>query len=91
MDRNCSICNIIIDINNYKKDRTVCKTCYNKNKRKNTLPPNIVSDQQPKIEKVNNKDNNTIIPTNENHAYVVIGPRNVGKIYYMLKKLEKNR
>ena len=89
MDRNCSACNIKIDINNYKKDRTVCKTCYNKNKRKNTLPTNIVSDQQQKIEKVNNKDNNTIIPTNENHAYIVIGPRNVGKTYYMLKKLEK--
>ena len=25
----------MIDINNYKKDRTVCKTCYNKNKTKN--------------------------------------------------------
>ena len=33
----------MIDINNYKKDRTVCKTCYNKNKRKNNnniLTPN---------------------------------------------------
>ena len=27
----------MIDINNYKKDRTVCKTCYNKNKRKNNF------------------------------------------------------
>ena len=35
MNRNCTACNILIDINNYKKDRTVCKTCYNKNKRKN--------------------------------------------------------
>ena len=34
---------MMIDINNYKKDRTVCKTCYNKNKRKNNniiLTPN---------------------------------------------------
>ena len=28
MKRNCSACNIKIDINNYKKDRTVCKPCY---------------------------------------------------------------
>ena len=50
MNRICSACNIKIDINNYKKDRTVCKTCYIENKRKNknsTLPPNI--------ETVNNK------------------------------------
>ena len=37
MNRNCSACDIMIDINNYKKDRTVCKTCYNKNKRKNNI------------------------------------------------------
>ena len=29
------------------------------------------------------------IPTYENLAYVVLGPRNVGKTYYMLKVLEK--
>ena len=34
MTRNCSACNIKIDINHYKKDRTVCKSCYNKNKIK---------------------------------------------------------
>ena len=73
----------MIDINNYKKDRTVCKTCYNKNKRKNnikTLPPN---------KNINNKDNNTNVSTYENHRHVVIGPSNVGKTYYMLKILEK--
>ena len=41
--------------------------------------------QQPKIDKVNNN----IVSTSENHACVVIGPRNVGKTYYMLKLLEK--
>ena len=69
----------MIDINNYKKDRTVCKNCYNKNKRKNnfnTLPPNKnnTSYQQPDI---------------ENHRHVIIGPSNVDKTYYMLKVLEK--
>ena len=89
MNRNCSACNVMIDINNYKKDRTVCKTCYNKNKRKNnknSLSSNEIkaSYQQPNIENVNNN-----VSTYENHRHVVIGPSNVGKTYYMLKILEK--
>ena len=100
MNRNCSACNIILDINNYKKDRTVCKICYNKNKRKNTLPPNKIntSHQQLNIENINNKKklkinnnnaNNDAVSKYEKHAYVVIGPRNVGKTFYLLKVLEK--
>ena len=89
MNRNCSACNIIIDINNYKKDRTVCKSCYNINKRKNN---NIILTPNKKIENVdnnNNKDNNPNLSSYENRANVVIGPRDVGKTYYMLKVLEK--
>ena len=79
----------MIDINNYKKDKTVCKSCSNINKRKNninTLPPNknITSYQKPNIENV---DNN--LSTYENHRHVIIGPSNVGKTYYMLNVLEK--
>ena len=33
-NKNCSVCNIKLDINSYKKDRTVCKDCYNKKKKK---------------------------------------------------------
>ena len=73
----------MIGINNYKKDRTVCKTCYNKNKRKNN---NIIL--TPNIENVNN-NNNGAVSTYENRANVIIGPRNVGKTFYMLKILEK--
>ena len=39
------------------------------------------------IENVNNK--NDIVSTYENRANIIIGPRNVGKTYYMLKVLEK--
>ena len=35
MNRNFSACNTKIVINIYKKDKTVCKNCYNKNRRKN--------------------------------------------------------
>ena len=82
MNRNSSMCKIKIDENNYLKDRTICKKCYNENRRKNnnTLPPNI--------ENVNN-NNNDIVSTYENHRHVIIGPSNVGKNYYMLKVLEK--
>ena len=89
MNRNCTACDIMIDINNYKKDRTVCKTCYNKNKRKNnidTLPTKKIntSYQHPNVENVNNK-----VSKYENHRHVIIGPSSVGKTFYMLKVLEK--
>ena len=92
MSRNCSICNIIIDENNYLKHRTICKKCYNENRRKNnnSLPPNIENVNNKKKLKINSSNkNNDIVSTYENHRHVIIGPSNVGKTYYMLKILEK--
>ena len=88
MNRNCSKCHITIDENNYLKHRTICKKCHNENRIKNnnnTITENeiVTKPQQPKI------NNNVSVPAFENHACVVIGPRNVGKTYYMLKILEK--
>ena len=85
MKRNCSVCNITIDENNYLKHKTVCKSFYNKNRRKNTSIEKKIdtTSQQPKIDKINN------VSTYENRANVIIGPRNVGKTFYMLKILEK--
>ena len=83
MNRICNTCNIVKDENNYWKYETACKNCYNKKRRKN-------KNQQPKTDKIiNENDNNPLVSTYENNAYVLIGPRNVGKIYYMLKMLEK--
>ena len=71
----------------------MCKNCYNINrkkynnnekKRKYDDPMNNI--EKPKIDNVKNKISD---PKYENHACVIIGPRNVGKTYYMLKKLEK--
>ena len=76
MNRNCTACNIIIDINNYKKDRTVCKDCYNKKKRKNKI---TISHQQPIIENGNNNNNRTLL----------FGPSFSGKTYLMLKILSR--
>ena len=50
MTRICYNCNIEIDKNNYLKDRTVSKICYNKNRRKNNNNT-IIQSQQPKVKK----------------------------------------
>ena len=75
----------MIDINNYKKDRTVCKTCYNKNKRKNninTLPTKKIntSYQQPDFENVNKK-----VSDFENVNKKVSDFENVKKKFQILK------
>ena len=97
MNRICITCNIEIDESNYLKDRSVCKICYTKNRRKNHQPESgdkkkrkyddyVKNIEKPKIGNVNIKIN---VPKNENHLHVVIGPSNVGKTYYMLRILEK--
>ena len=81
-NKNCSVCNIKIDINKYKKDRTVCKDCYNKKKRKNKLVQNEItlSHQQPKIENYNNDNNNRTF---------LLGPSFSGKTHLILKTLSR--
>ena len=83
MNRNCSVSNIVIDENNYLRHRTICKKCFNESRRKN----NNNSKTENEIEQTKIKNN--IVSNFENGASVVIGPRNVGKTYYMLKILEK--
>ena len=93
--KKCTVCDIEKDEDNCEKDRSICKNCYNINrkknnndekKRKNHGSMNNIEKEKPKIDIVNNKLN---VSTYENHAYIVIGPRNVGKTYYMLKVLEE--
>ena len=89
MNRICITCNKEKDENKYLKDRTVCKSCHKKTRRKNNNKT-LIQNQQPKIDKINfNNDNNPNISTYENNAYVVVGPRHVGKTFYMIKMLEK--
>ena len=66
-NKNCSACNIKLDINNYKKDRTVCKDCYNKKKRKN----NVI--QQPKNENDNNNNRSLMVgPSFSGKTYLML-------------------
>ena len=32
-NKNCTVCNMKLDIVNYLKNRTICKECYNKNRK----------------------------------------------------------
>ena len=73
MDRSCSARNIKIDANNHKKDRTVCRDCFNKKKRKNKI---TTSHQQPKIDNGNN---------NKKNRALLVGPSFSGKTYLKLK------
>ena len=52
--------------------------------REHPSKPNVLENV-----KNNNNINNPNVSTYENRAYVVIGPRNVGKTYNMLKLFEK--
>ena len=87
--KKCTVCDNKIDVDNCKKDRKICKNCYNMNRKKyNDKKKKIkFDDSVNKIDIVNNKNN--IISKYENHRHIVIGPSNVGKTYYMLKVLEK--
>ena len=80
-NKNCSACNIKLDINIYKKDRTVCTDCYIKKKRKNNLVQNeITISHQPKIDDCNNNNINRTL---------LVGPSFSGKTYLMLKILSR--
>ena len=76
-NKNCSVCNIKLAINNYRKDRTVCKDCYNKKKRKNKI---TISHRQPIIENGTNNNNNRTL---------LVGPTFSGKTYLMLELLSR--
>ena len=89
--KNCTNCNIKIDGENCKKDRIICKICYNINRKKYTIneKKRKTDDSVKNIEKPKTINVNNNVSTYENHRHVIIGPSNVGKTYYMLKILEK--
>ena len=52
----CTTCNKKCDKDNYKKDRTVCRSCCNKNKGKNNNNTSI-QNQPPKVDNVDTNNN----------------------------------
>ena len=53
-NKNCTLCNMKLDINNHKKDRTICKECYNKNRRKKFNEQKFHADMKKLFEPVTN-------------------------------------
>ena len=78
-----------LDENKNLKDRIVCKSCYNKMRRKNNTNNTLIQNQQTKIDNSNTIDNNHTFSACEIHCQELIGPSNNGKIFYMLKVLQK--
>ena len=60
-----------------------------KNENNTSLPKIENVNKKKKLKIIDNKDNNSNVSIFENHRHVVFGTSNVGKTYYMLKKLEK--
>ena len=82
----------MIDENNYLKDRTVCKSCYNKNRRKSDdkKKRKVVN---PVINTNNNKKKTKVVDSvNTNNRTLIIGLSNCGKTYlmnhFLFQKLE---
>ena len=75
--KNYTTCNVEVDKDNYKKDRTVCKSCYNI-KKTIIQQKTLIQNQQPKIEKVN---------TNNNNRTLLVGPSFSVKTYFLSKIL----
>ena len=77
-NKNCFACIRKLDKDYYKKNRTVCKDCYSKKKRKNN--DNIlIENQQPKID----------IGNNNNRSTFFVGSSFSCKTYLMLKTLSR--
>ena len=57
---------------------------YNNNEKKRKTDDSVNNIEKPKIDNINKN-----VSTYESHRHVIIGPSNVGKIYNMLKIIEK--
>ena len=82
MNRNCNACNIKADNDNYLKDRTVCKSCYNKKKKNNEDLQTLVvreAECQPRSQ--------DLFP--QNSRSLIVGPSFSGETHLMLKTSQR--
>ena len=84
--KKCTVCNIRIGKDNYKKDRNVCKHCYNNNRKKYN------NTNKEKIQVVNSMNNTNnykkkreVVDSvkNNNNRTLIRGFSNCGKTYQM--------
>ena len=85
--KKCIVCNLKIEEDNYKKDRSICKDCYNINRKKYN---NNNKDKIQLINSVNNTNNNKKktkvvdpVNNNKNNRTLIIRFSNCVNIYLM--------
>ena len=89
--KKCTVCNIKIDEDNFRKNRIICKKCYNMNRKKynNTFSKNDnIKEKIQSVNSVNNKNNNkkktkVVDSVNNTNRTLIIGFSNCGKTYLM--------
>ena len=96
MNRICNTCNIEIDDDNYLNDRTVCKSCYNRNRRKNHQPKSYDEKKRKVVNSVNNTNKNkkkikVVDSVNNNNRTLIIKFSNCGKTYLMTHILQQKQ
>ena len=69
--KKCTVCNIKIDEDIYKKDRNICKSCYNINRKKH-------NSNNKDVNSVNNKKKRKLVGSSNNRT-LIIGFSNCGK------------
>ena len=85
--KKCTFCNIGISKENYKKDRNICKHCYNNNRKKDKNNNN--KEQIQVVNSVNstniNKKKRQVVycVNNNNNRTLISGISNCGKTYLM--------
>ena len=78
--KKCTVCNIKIHGDNYKKDRIICRSCYNNNRKKyNTNNKEKIQ----VVNSVNKKKTKVVGSVNGNNRTLIIGFSNCGKTYLM--------
>ena len=75
--KKCTVCNIKLNEDNYKKDRNICRSCYNINRKKYN---NINKEKTEVVDSVNN-----------NNGTLIIGFSNCGKTYLMNHNLSQKQ
>ena len=79
--KKCTVCNIKVDEDNYKKDRNICKNCYNINRKKyNSNNKEKIQDVN-SVNKTNNNKKKPKLVENLNNRTLIIGFSNCGETY----------
>ena len=85
--KKCTTCNIEIDEDNSKKDRKICKNCFDINRKKynnNTFSGNDNNKKINNFDSVNNKKKTEVVDfMNNNNRILITGFSNCEKTYLM--------